>query len=451
MESKIKKRKEVNISNTIILLFVLYSEMWYTSFSILNTIFWHTIFLSGIILLLLLSEFYYGKNTIVLSKKGLIWGMFLMGIFFSIRQYANSIREDIIVFLICFLFLILDIREIDNYDTAFKFIKVSSVFFALGTIFQFISPYLYDLWIFPMFNEIGRNEILNLVKYGAYPGFTSQTAYTAGILVNALGIYFCMGSRSRKNIMPVVVILSALLLTGKRGHLIFMILSCIGVYYFSSRSEKKGLKIFKIILIFFLAGALFLLLVPYYREGSSLARIAGMFIDKEKDITSGRLTLYIRAWEMFMQNPFYGIGWRQFQENSIGFLSRIRTFNVHNVYLQLLCETGIIGTCLVIFPMGYTFICTIKDITYVANNKFFQLRNNSFFYIKYSLFLQLFFLLYSFTGNPLTDKCFFTIYILGCAIFYSCHKEIGKGREEINEINRQKIDRNCCATVKRLS
>ena len=60
-----------------------------------------------------------------------------------------------------------------------------------------------------------------------------------------------------------------------------------------------------------------------------------------------RLLLWNVAWELFLQSPLNGVGWGNFPSlyGSYLHLSWIPPdiFNVHNIYLQLLSETGILG------------------------------------------------------------------------------------------------------------
>src|SRR5699024_6737609 len=62
-----------------------------------------------------------------------------------------------------------------------------------------------------------------------------------------------------------------------------------------------------------------------------------------EDITSGRIYLYEHAFKLFNESPILGIGWRRFQELSVGVINLDRGSHPHNIYFQLLTELGIIG------------------------------------------------------------------------------------------------------------
>ncbi|MDY5648766.1 MAG: O-antigen ligase family protein, partial [Lachnospiraceae bacterium] len=56
---------------------------------------------------------------------------------------------------------------------------------------------------------------------------------------------------------------------------------------------------------------------------------------------SGREVIYLKAWELFLENPILGTGWYTFPELTSGLLAV--DIDAHNIFLQLLCETGIVG------------------------------------------------------------------------------------------------------------
>ena len=71
-------------------------------------------------------------------------------------------------------------------------------------------------------------------------------------------------------------------------------------------------------------------------------------------LTSGRTELWEKAWELFKEKPIFGIGWEQFMNNN--------TFNheVHNTYLQWLCESGVVGFVLLMTPTMFMYAMTFK-------------------------------------------------------------------------------------------
>lgn len=98
----------------------------------------------------------------------------------------------------------------------------------------------------------------------------------------------------------------------------------------------------------------------YFIENFSVAGLFGS--SSAIEITSGRIGLWRTAWELFVEKPITGIGWARFADHVTVHNDIINSTleNVHNNYLQVLCETGIIGFILIIVPFLYLFYRTIK-------------------------------------------------------------------------------------------
>ena len=84
-----------------------------------------------------------------------------------------------------------------------------------------------------------------------------------------------------------------------------------------------------------------------------------------------RFIMWGRAWMMFIQHPFVGVGWEQYLQyflitstpsfipNTVGEMTAFA--NCHNLILQLLATTGILGTLLFIILILYLIINLAKQ------------------------------------------------------------------------------------------
>lgn len=67
---------------------------------------------------------------------------------------------------------------------------------------------------------------------------------------------------------------------------------------------------------------------------------------------SGREAIWQTAWQNFIENPIWGIGIRGFRYVDTGGIKLASQHHPHNFILQLLLETGLVGTALFVVALG---------------------------------------------------------------------------------------------------
>ena len=98
---------------------------------------------------------------------------------------------------------------------------------------------------------------------------------------------------------------------------------------------------------------------------SGLQRIA---YDSDNGLSNRRFTEWQKAWIVFKANPIFGYGLNEYAKQSISLqtlfpnapLNSGLFTNCHNLILQLLAETGIIGTLIVVLGLIYSIYAIIK-------------------------------------------------------------------------------------------
>ena len=128
-------------------------------------------------------------------------------------------------------------------------------------------------------------------------------------------------------------------------------------------------------------------------------------------LTSGRFYLWKNAWQLFLKSPVFGIGWSSFSENVVTTVN-----NVHNCYLQFLCETGIVGFAAIVLPMFITLAGSIKWLKLwvrkIKEKEF--LSGNA---IVVSTGMQLFFLML-YLMDPVFYKGYYHMILIILILFY---------------------------------
>jgi O-antigen ligase len=147
------------------------------------------------------------------------------------------------------------------------------------------------------------------------------------------------------------LLICGIILTGQRSGLIY--LSCLSVLFwcFSTPTATAGGRPRRAAWI--LSTPVIYLLTNYMLSG--LFRYLGQdFVAATQRLESGwdeRLQMLRVGWSLFLQAPWFGIGWGRlasYQYSRADVLATLPTNHVHNLIVQLLAETGIFCTVVVL-------------------------------------------------------------------------------------------------------
>ena len=350
-----------------------------------------------------------------LAKIWLLMVMVLVISFLRSRQ-ANGPLLDVIIFTCGFLLILFHSSNENVYERCIKVIKFMAIFFAMGILLQVLLPPVYRLTI-EVFPAAYKASLLS----GESSGFTTNSGFSAGYIIS--GFLAVLSQRSftgrirLRDVAVSVLLLVALLMTGKRGPTLFLLLTIVYCYLSPVKGSRKVMRYWRMFLVVFLA----VILIWAFRDVISVIPIAGRFLNTfagfldGEDVTSGRMRLYVWALELFRRKPIMGIGWGDYRTTVIGNVTLATELETHNIYLQLLAETGLIG-----FTVFVTTFFLFWNTTRIAYSERYQKREVGSLgwqkLLSFSLAYQTYFLLYGLTGNPLYDPHFELIYIFSCLI-----------------------------------
>lgn len=318
--------------------------------------------------------------------------------------FMNAVPSFICMYSVAFIILYIAIGNKMKYVFPYKLFFVFGVILIFSQIVQMLLPGLYQLITSLLFGSRFNGFSSGL------QGFTNQTGKAAAILTYALGAYLYFYSSKKKYYVNTIVILSfviAVLLTGKRSMTFVVILVPMIVLLVSSKKKSSLLKITLSLTVLAVSVLSFI-----ESNSDKLNEIAGfkkvskgvkMFVDDEGDVELGeREILWRMALRGYEKNPIFGVGVAQF-ENWSGLPT-----NVHNAYLQVLCEQGNVGLLFFVVPLLYCLLHTIYLVRIADEN------DPGKKVLQFSLFVQLYFIIYGFSGNPTRNPNGYIIYF--CAI-----------------------------------
>lgn len=341
---------------------------------------------------------------------------------------GSSIRFFVFYFLYFILLIISNNMNTISYFKMLQYFRVFGFVFSASCYLQYLFPDQYYAYLFPLFgSEYQRSIRRQFYFHDMCTGLTSQTFATAGFIILGLisAIYVFQLDKSQKVVqskryavflLEIVFLVGGLLLTGKRSPIVNFGCAYIVVDMISTKKNKKVTRFLGDLLgIFFVIFILYMIASVFLDSRNSIVRILE-YVNIAKnggDITNGRLELYANAIKEFEKNPIFGIGWGRY---SILY----ETSGAHNIYLQLLCECGIIGFLVTLVCMGAALrkcILQLKKAMHTNNQYIITI-------CRMSLFLQMYILVYGMFGNPIYDQNYLIVYIIGLMLSVSVNKEI---------------------------
>ena len=315
----------------------------------------------------------------------------------TISLNSATIKFYLVFFSGLMLFVFMSYSGQSLFDNNGLFLIISlSVSFSV--LLQFLIPSL------PFFAKDG----------GEYGGITGKTYYV--VLCSFLVISACIFSKKLNVLTRIVIILlaaSAVLITGSRSNIVTIPLAVSLSFLLAARKGTRIKKLFEIIVVTFLL-AFTVYFIGKSLQLSTIARVEESISRYARglSVVSGRDVLIERAIDEFHSSPFFGIGWfgisnKYLVDGEVG-------SHVHNLYLQLLAETGVFGFVLFLVPA----------LLILFSSTFFLLRKRKndypgrmdIFLICYSY--QLYYLASSFLHATSYDPIYIMLYFVSAGYLY---------------------------------
>lgn len=350
---------------------------------------------------------------------------------------SGDLASYIIAMIISFGFLLLAEPDRMELQRVLRVAMVSALIFAGFVLICSAFQGMFWNGYYPLLSEASRAYADRYVPRGYSPVLGGSCTYTDYIMMIGIGVFGgkFMTEKGEKNpkkylyLGAVALLVFAIAVVGRRGELLGVAAALVVLWILMGEGKKRWIR-----LGYLLAGAvaalgLMILLLPLLKEVDFLRRYV-MTIEKllaGQDITSGRTELYAQALELFGEHPVFGIGWGQFSTHvTPEFLAEhgADVANVHNIYLEFLCEVGITGAVFLIVPMVYLLVRTIRqfgrlhDASADSEDRMLAIQLNTV-----SLTIQLFFMLVGLLDPCFSKLTFWAIYVLAIKLF-SCAVEL---------------------------
>lgn len=405
MENKKKKRNIIFIIAIIIL-----NISTFTDFLPYNTI--YKVIAFALLIFCLLIE----KNEILKMNK-LLYSSVLMCFIVFLNIFAGGDITFIITFIVNFMILIL----LTQFS---EFSKIEVKIIAIICLIHLFFLILVEIVPVPILNTLFRRIILYdyytnyswRVISGINVGITGQPGVIAMYMMVLSAYFFAKSVKEKKKMLYIAgycLSISFIFLTTKRAASLFSIITSLIMlllYWKGKMSNKKYLRV--IFIFLFIAISFYLLNSQFDIFQKILSKNRNLTI--ENDVSNGRLKMWQQALSLFWDSPIFGIGLKKYY--------KMTGFDVHNTYIQILTETGIIG-----FLFFAIFIYSvIKNCIVLCKKKY----KNGFESMKIStiigLYIIIFLLLYGFVGNIFIDYLPLTLFIIAICMVNNDYYQNGE-------------------------
>lgn len=343
----------------------------------------------------------------------------------SRRRATIRIKEEGIKLVSLLIVLFLACQMLTAYYPATTKVFLER-FFVYGLFF----------WVVP---SLGLNRrVIDAIRFYSYPAALSivgMTLYRGEKSGGLLGDYqsagmlmsICFGvilihyyyEEDQWDIPGLVFTFLALMMSGKRSFSVLAVLAFFLIYLLNHEAGKKR-RFVKLILAAVPAAVLAFAAVPAVRL------VVERIIEFQGDKTfNGRLYYWIAARSAFANHRLTGIGmggFSQYFDQYFHRLGNLEAYDAHNVYIQMAAELGVIGEGLFLLLF---LLALVKSVQLMRMNAVKQDRDCRYI-LSYSILIQVWFLLYCLTGNPLYGSAQYFFYGSAVQMMLSVSAVYGK-------------------------
>lgn len=322
---------------------------------------------------------------------------------------------DLVIFSIGVLMIVDAPDSLSGYKIVMKLFVAFSFVYAIGIWVEVFLPNVYSRYI----DLMTRSGIPYKFFENYYTGFTTNPQFTAGYI--GLGIFALLTELPYKRPMTIVMLvflLYTLLYTGVRMQ-VTAVYALVVLMLYVLVPKKKWLKL--TVMLCAVIAAVWLATIYLPEQMCTIPVFRRLYFTAEdlqngEDFSSGRTVLYQFAWTLFKQNPIFGIGWGNFREMVPGTITLTTKFDVHCIYLQVLCEIGLVGFLCYCPALLYTVFKTLKEYTVQMKTGNMSMEAKV---LGFSLLYQIYFLGIGTLNNTLYNPASQIPYFISCGMLYA--------------------------------
>lgn len=205
-----------------------------------------------------------------------------------------------------------------------------------------------------LFNEPYKGTMSRqvLTLFNIQPDPNNMAAfYLYGITLSLYNILFT-NKNIVMNLFIFIINIIAVMTTGSRGGLISLLSILIVIIILSRISNININRKNRNFILFLIATSIIIYIMQSNMSGTSYERL---FNFENYSGGSNRTVIWANTFDLFKQYPVFGAGWGAYYGYN-GF-----SMAVHNVFLQILVDGGIVGFSLFFFPIIWLIVKSLKQ------------------------------------------------------------------------------------------
>ena len=362
----------------------------------------------------------YSSRRVRKNYLGIIWGIYIIIYPLLDAKFRGEVGLSVFDFL-CYaspLFAMLgnDFRDKEMMVLC-RGIKYLARFQAFGMILSIVWHRLYIIiawrvlgnWAPTVMGFSPNQAVVACALSGGYCVVLSEYLFSDRI-------YYISRSDKLKMLLEIGIYIYTLIQTTKRFVLIAIVTATFAILIFKSINNGKRLIITIAVFAIFVICAYFICIGCYqiYGETNAIGRLGATIsgIEQGEDVSNNRSLWASFMTEWWQENKLFGIGWESFKKRIV-YKGYGNVPNAHNVYKQVLCETGYVGEAVFVGALGLTFINHIKNMVISV-----AVKRNCYGFCVYSgaaLSLFIIFIMYCGSGNAIYDSYAY-LYLFSSAI-----------------------------------
>ena len=349
--------------------------------------------------IIIIGKLKFNSTSIILS---FVTGIFLVTILFGIEKLHGF--QFIAYYATAILLSCSNHYGLNNFrvlTSCFRVIAWIEVF----SIFLSVINYQLFTDVFWWFLSSDKASVLKRIEEEiavySYSGLAGEKAEAALIVGIGAGyefakIFTLKGNRRLAQYFVILMFISALFLTGKRTLSLGAVLCAVVIILIIG---NNSVFVKRILTAFLILGIIFVAFATFSSSFGIFNRFADMLSGKE----NGRSPLWQQSWKMFTERPILGYGYGTY--NSYVTLTGMTYYGAnwgyygHNGYLELLAETGVVGTVAFLWLLAHVGKHIVIYIRSIRSKMEILIGTVDFSYFIFMLYSVLLMLFYAITGN----------------------------------------------------